>query len=122
MINDINQTMKNFETEIVIIGAGGAGLAAAVTASKLGAKVILLEKRHSPGGNSSMAEGIFGSESPLQKRAGIDAHRDSLFNTAMEFSHWKLNRRLVRAFVDKSCDTIKWLEEKGLQFYLDPLY
>ena len=122
MISNTNRTIKNLETEIVIIGSGGAGLAAAVTAADKGAKVILLEKNRNSGGNSAMAEGLFGSESPLQRRMGVDARRDDLFNKAMEYSHWKINPRIVRAFVDKSGDTIKWLEEKGLQFYLDPLY
>jgi fumarate reductase flavoprotein subunit len=122
MINEMNRTNNNLETEVVIIGAGGAGLAAAVTAADKGAKVILLEKNHNSGGNSAMAEGLFGSESPLQRRMGVDARRDDLFNTAMEYSHWKINPRIVRAFVDKSGDSIKWLEEKGLKFYLDPLY
>jgi fumarate reductase flavoprotein subunit len=122
MIGKTNRAIKKLETEIVIIGAGGAGLAAAVTAAEMGTKVILLEKRRSSGGNSAMAEGLFGSESPVQRRMGVDARRDELFNTAMEYSHWKINPRLVRTFVDKSGDTIKWLEEKGLQFYLDPLY
>jgi len=122
MINYTNPTIKNIETEIVIIGAGGAGLAAAVTSAEKGAKVILIEKRSTPGGNSAMAEGLFGAESPVQKRMGVKASRDSLFNTAMEYSHWKINPSIVRAFVDKSGETIKWLEEKGLQFYLDPLF
>ena len=97
-------------------------MSAAVTAAEKGAKVILLENRPTSGGNSAMAEGLFGAESPVQRRIGVDASQDSLFNTAMEYSHWKINPRIVRTFVDKSGDTIKWLEEKGLQFYLDPLY
>ncbi len=35
---------------------------------------------------------------------------------AMEFAHWRINPRLVRAIIDKSGDTIRWLEEKGLEF------
>jgi fumarate reductase flavoprotein subunit len=117
-----NRVDNKLGTEIIIIGAGGAGLAAAVTAAEKGAKVVLLEKHHTAGGNSAMAEGLFGAESPLQKRMGVDARRDESFNIAMEYSHWKINPRIVRAFVDKSGDTIEWLEEKGLQFHLDPLF
>jgi fumarate reductase flavoprotein subunit len=122
MVNEISQGIENMETEIVIVGAGGAGLAAAVTAAERGAKVILLEKRSYSGGNSAMAEGLFGAESPLQKRTGIEAGRDYLFNKAIDYAHWKINPLIVRAFVDKSGDTIEWLENKGLKFYLDPLY
>lgn len=34
----------------------------------------------------------------------------------MEYAHWKLNGQLVRVLVDKSGDTIRWLEGKGLKF------
>lgn len=61
-----------------------------------------------------MAEGFFAAESPAQKRLNIHARRDSLFILAMEFSHWKLNPRIVRTFIDKSGDTVRWLEERGL--------
>lgn len=106
----------NIETEIVVVGGGGAGLAAAVAAAEQGANVTVLEKRHTPGGTSAMASGIFAAESPVQKRMMIDAPRDELFKAAMGYAHWKSNPRIVRAFVDKSGDTIRWLEEKGLEF------
>ena len=105
---------ETLETQIAIVGGGGAGLAAAVAAAEKGANVIVLEKRHDLGGNSARAEGLFAAESPAQKRLKIDAPRDELFKMAMDYAHWKLNARLVRAFIDKSGDTIRWLEQKGL--------
>ena len=113
---------KTLETQIVICGGGGAGLAAAVAAAEKGAKVILLEKRRTLGGNSALAVGLFGAESPTQKRMRIDARRDDLFKRAMSFACWTINPRLVRAFIDKSGDTIGWLEEKGLDFDVWPLW
>jgi glycine/D-amino acid oxidase-like deaminating enzyme len=70
--------VENLDTEIVIIGGGGAGLAAAVSAAERCAKIIVIEKRQTPGGNSNLAFGLFGAESPVQKRMGIDAGRDDL--------------------------------------------
>jgi fumarate reductase flavoprotein subunit len=104
------------ETDIVIIGGGGAGLAAAVAAAEKGAKVTLLEKRGSPGGTSAMAVGLLAADSPVQKRMSIAAPKDEVFKAAMDYSHWRINPRLFRAFVGKSGDTIRWLEEKGLKF------
>lgn len=46
-------------TDVVIVGAGGAGLSAAVTAAKAGKKVILLEKNGFAGGNTSVSGGCF---------------------------------------------------------------
>jgi len=108
--------IENLETEIVIVGGGGAGLAAAVSAAERGAKIIVIEKRQAAGGNSSLAFGLFGAESLVQKRMGIDAGRDDLFMAAMGYSHWKTNPRIVRTFIGKSGDTIRWLEEKGAEF------
>ena len=113
--------MKKSESEllkpnIVIIGGGIAGLGAAVAAAEKGIEVILLEKHSKPGGNSRMALGPFAAESPVQKRNNIDARKDELFKMHMDFCKWRINPRLFRAFVDKSGDTIRWLEEKGITF------
>jgi len=109
---------EKLESDVVVIGGGGCGLAAAITVRECGGSVILLEKRV-PGGNTALAHGLFGVESTVQKRQGIDASVDDCFRIAMEHSHWKINPRLFRAFLNKSADTIRWLEEKGLDF--DPI-
>ena len=112
-----------FDAELVIIGGGGTGLAAAVTAKENGAgRVILLEKRGVTGGNTAMSMGPFGVDSPVQKRAALEFRRDEVFRIAMDWAHWKTNPRIVRTFIDKSGDTIRWLEDKGIEFRCMPLY
>ncbi|MDB9823440.1 FAD-dependent oxidoreductase [Deltaproteobacteria bacterium] len=108
---------KNIETHIVIIGSGG-GLAAAVAAAEKGAdKIILLEKQGRLGGNTGLAGDIFACESPVQKRADISAKQDEYFKIAMRWAHWnRVDPRIVRAYINKSGDTIRWLEEKGVEF------
>lgn len=105
----------SYETDLLVVGGGGAGLASAIAAGEKGCKsIMVLEKAGTPAGSTSMAHDIFAAESPVQKRAGVDAPRDLLFKMAMEWAHWsKINPRLVRAFIDKSGDTIRWLEEKA---------
>jgi fumarate reductase flavoprotein subunit len=112
----------NLEAEIAVVGGGGAGLAAALAAAEKGARVIVVEKRKDPGGNAAMAEGLFAAESSVQRRLNIDARPAYLFKVAMEHSHWKLNPRIMRAFIDKSGDTIEWLINKGLTFNCLPYY
>ena len=113
--------MKELKTDLVVIGGGGAGLAAAVAAAENGVRVTVLEK-HGLGGNSALAFGIFGAESPTQKRLNIDCSKDELFKQAMDFAHWRINSGLVRAVIDKSGDTIRWFEEKGLKFDCIPYF
>jgi fumarate reductase flavoprotein subunit len=65
---------------------------------------------------------MFGAETPFQKRMNIDIPRDFAFKLAMGYAHWKTDPRLVRAFINKSGDTIRWLEEKGIEFETMPNY
>jgi len=117
-------TTQNLKTNLAIVGGGGAGMAAALAAAEKGCRdITVLEKTGSTAGSTAMAHDIFGAESPSQRRAGVDARRDALFKTAMEWAHWtNINPRLVRAFIDRSGDTIGWLEEKGLEFAVAQFY
>ena len=118
-----NQAIKEkIKADVVILGGGGAGLAAAVAAAESGARNVVVLEKVGIGGNSALAWGMFAAESPAQKRALIDCRRDDCFKIAMDFAHWKINPRIVRAFIDKSGDTIRWLEEKGLVFKCIPFY
>jgi len=114
--------LGSVEPQIVIIGGGGAGLAAAATAAAKGGRVVVIEKRRVPGGNSTLANVMFGAETPFQKRMKIDVPRDFAFKLAMGYAHWKTDPRIVRAFIDKSGDTVRWLEEKGIEFEYMPDY
>jgi fumarate reductase flavoprotein subunit len=105
-------------TDIVVIGAGGCGLAAAVAAAENGAKVIVLESRSKAGGATMFAEGPFAADSPVQKRLNIKCTSEDLFKMHMSYNHWTINARLVRAVLDISGDTIRWLEGMGVNFYM----
>jgi fumarate reductase flavoprotein subunit len=110
----INSELK---ANLVIIGSGG-GLAAAVAAAECGiTDIYLLEKQRVLGGNTRLAGGFFACESPVQKRANIKTSKDEYFKIAMKWDHWnRVNPKVMRAFIDKSGDTVRWLEEKGVEF------
>ena len=103
------------EADLVIVGAGG-GLAAAVAAAEKGARVLLLEKRRQAGGNVALARGFLAAESPVQRRLKIDARKEELFNTTMSYGHWQIDPMIIKALVDRSGDTVRWLEEMGIVF------
>ena len=102
--------------DIVVIGCGGAGLAAAVTVATGGGRVIVLEKLGTVGGATNYAEGIFAVESSLQRSKGITLTRDEVFKRHMESGNWRANPLLVRAIIDKSADTVDWLKDMGVRF------
>lgn len=103
-------------SDIVIVGGGAAGLAAAVSAAELGAGVTVLEKNAVTGGNGTFPMGIFGAGSELQERALVEPDKDLLFRKAMEYSHWKSDARLIRVLIERSGDTIGWLKGQGVAF------
>jgi fumarate reductase flavoprotein subunit len=107
---------ENLKADVVIIGAGGAGLPAAIAAKEAGASVIVLEKVSVPGGDAAISHGIFGAESPAQKRHGIKITADEVFRNRMDESEWQLDHKLLRNFINKSKDIIQWLEDRGCVF------
>jgi fumarate reductase flavoprotein subunit len=104
------------ETDVVVIGSGVSGLAAALTLAEGGAGVVVFEKERSLGGTSNFYHGTFAVESDMQRERYITYTRDQAFKNIMEYSHWRANPRLVRAIVDESAATITWLRQAGVEF------
>ena len=101
--------MEYIKTDVVVLGTGGAGMAAALTAAEGGASVVVLEKRPFPGGASNTPVG-FGAVRKDQ------AFRDKAFKIHMKMTHWTANADLVRAWIDKSGETPEWLAGEGVEF------
>ncbi|MCB2357226.1 FAD-dependent oxidoreductase [Clostridium estertheticum] len=114
--------MREFETDVVVIGGGASGLAAAITAAEKGAQVMILEKANSTGGCANMAMGLLGVETKLQKERLIGLTREEAFEKFMDYTHWRSDAKLVKKYIDKSADTIEWLQEMGVEFALPSKY
>jgi fumarate reductase flavoprotein subunit len=109
--------------DLISVGAGGAGLAAAVTTAEAGKKALILDRLGVTGGASVFAKGLFATQSHIQKQEGVETDPDKIFLQHMEYTSYLANARLVRAIIDKSADTIKWLEDRGTIFLgVPPLY
>lgn len=111
--------MKALEADIIVVAAGAAGLAASIAAAEKGAKVIAFEKGSTTGGTGSMGMGPLGLESRLQREKKFGPSRDEAFKVFMDYTHWRVDARLVRAYLDKAATTIDWLEAMGVEF-LEP--
>lgn len=108
--------MKHLETDLVVVGAGTAGMAATVAAGELGTDIIVLERLSRAGGTANMASGVFAVESRLQRIKQLPLTKEDAFKIYMEFTHWRVNAPLVKALINKSADTIDWLEKIGVEF------
>ena len=102
------------DCDVVVVGAGGAGFAAAIEAAVAGARVILLEKNPRPGGTTALSVGsITATRTPHQRRAGIDdspaAHAEDLALINRRRGGVPDNPELRRVLIDhvgatNSCD------------------
>jgi len=108
--------MIKLETDIAVVGLGPAGLAACVSASEEGYRVIGFEKAGVVGGAANMGGGPFGIESRLQKQLMCEHTKEDVFREFMDYTHWNCNARLVHDYFWRSGETIDWLEDMSVQF------
>lgn len=111
----------NARCDVLVIGGGGAGLAAAITAAERGRRVILLEKAPSLGGSTGWSIGsITAAGTPDQRAAGIE---DSAAEHLADLPAWagplahRDNMALGRVLTDNAAAALAWLRESGLEFY-----
>lgn len=105
------------ECDVVVAGAGAAGLGAAVAAAEKGASVILLEKAGVTGGSTTRSGGYFiASGTSLQKASGIEDSNDDFFAFYKEIGGDLIDDVKVRDFVDNSAACYEWLVSNGAQF------
>ena len=107
---------KQLECDVVVVAAGLSGLAAAISAAENGASVICLEKASNTGGAANMGMGPCAAGSPVQKMSGITLTPGELFRRHMFYTHYQVDAKLVKAYYDKSGDTIQWLMDMGVVF------
>mgnify|MGYP002679170160 FL=1 len=102
--------------DVVVIGAGGAGMAASVKAAENGAKVVLLEKNAFIGGGAAFAEGLYGIETEWQrsKNYGLSSAESSKY--VQRFHHFKADGKLNRLFMDESAKSLEWLAKHDITF------
>ena len=108
--------MADFETDIVVIAGGPAGLCAAVQAAEDGADVILIEKSNAVGGAANMGMGPLAIESRIQKRQMVGLTVEKAYRMMMEYTHYNIDGRLVKRYFEQSAGTIEWLEDMGVEF------
>jgi fumarate reductase flavoprotein subunit len=103
--------------DVVVIGGGAAGLAAAIEAGKAGASVVLLEKLPMLGGSTLVSGGIvYGTGFAIQKEAGIEDSVDALVDYWMERAEGKATEAHLRFVAERSGATIDWLADIGVVF------
>lgn len=104
---------KQYDFDLIVIGAGCAGLTAALEASDLGAKVAVLEKMSMPFGNTIYAGGHFNATNTfVQKENGFTDTIDEFYKDMMAVSQGRGDPELTRIYCEKSADCIEWLTKR----------
>jgi len=102
--------------DVVIVGSGGAGLAAAIQAHDEGARVVIIEKMPTIGGNTIKASvGMNAAETGFQKLKGIEDSKELFYEETLKGGQFKNNPVLLREFVDLAPEAIEWLADKGIE-------
>src|SRR6187551_379083 len=96
--------------DVLVIGSGASGLAAALSAERSGARVALATKGSIQSCNSAKAQG------GIQAAFGDDDSPEQHAEDVWKSSHETANRRLVEVLTGEAPGAIHWLEELGVQF------
>ena len=112
------------DIDILIVGAGGCGLAAAIAGHDAGASVAIVEKRERPGGNSSLSTGsIPGAGTRFQRAAGIEDSPARLAADLMRIAGDTDCPQLVQRLAEQSAPTVEWLVDSvGVRLSLVTAY
>ena len=107
---DIDLTHPDYDTDVLIIGGGGAGASAAIEADKAGVKAMIVTKLRIGDANTMMAEGgIQAADKPNDSPA-------QHYLDVMGGGHYCNVPELVRKLVMDAPEAIKWLNELGVEF------
>lgn len=107
------------EADVIIVGAGGAGLAAAIAAADEGAdSIIIVEKLAKTGGSLNFTSGsMSGAETIIQELDGIEDTKESYIQDILSNGAQLGDKELIQIFVDEDVDAIQWLWDHGLSEY-----
>jgi fumarate reductase flavoprotein subunit len=101
------------ETDVLVIGAGGCGLIAALAAAEKGAHVFVVEKEKAAGGNTSLSQAMVpAAGTSFQKEAGVDDSTEQMAEDILTKNKQGSDPDLTRHVAAESCRLVEWLDRK----------
>ncbi|WP_380879310.1 23S rRNA methyltransferase [Sphingomonas sp. DBB INV C78] len=117
LIDTVEAFAWDLEADVVIVGYGGAGVAAALEAREAGLSVLALD-RATGGGATRINGGIFygGGGTPAQREAGVEDTPEDMFNYLRMETQGVVRDDTLRRFCAESAETAEWLARHGVRF------
>jgi fumarate reductase flavoprotein subunit len=116
-------SQQDRDYDVIVIGAGGAGMAAANLAAADGARVLLVESDQKCGGSTSLSGGVFyAAGTSVQRKAGIEDSFEDQYRYYMNVNQHKLEASVVYRLCQDSAPTLEWLLSIGVEFKVEDLY
>ncbi|MBR4473725.1 MAG: FAD-binding protein [Oscillospiraceae bacterium] len=109
---------ETYDVDICVIGCGGSGFMASISAGKLGAKVLTIEKASSVAGvNGIKVSGPFAVDTSVlhAKEGGTTLTVDDVFQHVMDYTHWTPNPALIHRCLDESKNAVENLVGIGYE-------
>lgn len=107
---------EELECDILVVGAGGSGLAACVEAGEAGANVICIESQSTAGGGEKGVEGVFGIGSRMQKELGIEESMGAMIRQELTSAQFRNDSTGYIDLIKQSGANVDWLIDHGVQF------
>ena len=105
------------KTEVVVVGYGGAGAAAAIEAHDNGATVLIIEKTNVAGGTTAMSGGIIvGAGTSVQRARGITDSPDEMYKYYRAAGQGLDDPDMAKVYCENSAPNIEWLISMGMEF------
>lgn len=117
VLADTGQGRWDESADFVVVGYGGAGVAAAIEAAERGLSVIALD-RYEGGGSTALNGGIVyaGGGTSVQKQAGVEDSAEAMFRYLQEETQGVVSDATLRDFCEGSVALIDWLSARGVRF------
>ena len=104
------------EWDVVVVGAGFAGLCAALEAKEQGAKVLLIEKMGRPDCTSAYSSGWIAATKTRYQDKDDDDSKELYFKEMMEVSGGRSDPALIRAYAEIAGESVDWLGDHGMTY------
>ena len=113
------------DADVVILGAGAAGMSAAIEASNAGAKVVILEKQGIVGGSTTRSGGkLIAAGTKYQEEQGFTGDTpEALFDYFKSVGGDQIDDEKLKVFTDNALTDVNWLEDMGVDIInVEPIH